>query len=1032
MKAPTIFINILSLASLYLAVSCNEEEQHDQTVSTILATIEQSSTRTALDGPDADGVYKTIWSSDDAIAVFSGSNAASEFKLTSGANTNTAEFEGNAASDNMVAIYPYSIVKGRTGSTISVTLPEVQEYVSGNIPQGAYPMAAVSDGAVLPFYNLCSVLRLRMFGELTVKSITFTPNDATVKTSGNATVNAGDKMLTMSGDAKSTVKLNCANGVKLTRTSTDFLMAVPAQKYTGGFTITISTDQGAVVKAVKSDVTLSRSVLYPIKAFECKIEQSKDNIVFEDANFKAYMIKNFDTDGDGEISYEEALAITMIDVDTDNIESLAGIEHMANLTELRCEGPWSFFEPEEDPEGKLKTLDVSKNVNLTILYCGFNQLTSLDVTNNPKIEQLRCAGNNLNSLDVSKNTELIEFEAYNNRLSSIDVSNNPELDYIDLTNNQIKSIDVSNNPELDYIDLTNNQIKSIDVSKNLKLERITCSDNKLTSIDVTNNQKLTKLNISGNSIVEIDLGNNPELKHLICNKNKISELELSNNKKLERLNVNDNNLASLTVNCCPEIKTLKANNNLIKEMDISELTSLFDFYCSGNPLETLYVFDGQIDALFEKEIPSTTKIVVKGTEPGEDEVFTVTPTQFDIDGYEQDITMTVTANISYSIDSQPEWISKKSDNSGVYTFTVSANTTSSSRSGEIIFKNVNNSFLTVTVKQRIQTYTSSDYSQDGQVTRIHSATVGKGIDVVFVGDAFADKDQDLFNKYVELGKEAFFTEEPFRSTMNRFNIYRIGSVSKNGIITQEGGDTKFSAQFGQGTYVGGDNNLVNSFVKASIPSVDLTKTIIFVIINKAKYAGTCHMFSNNQAVCYVPLCRNENEYAQTLRHEGCGHGFGKLADEYFYDSMGRIPDDEVSELKKWKGFAYGFHENVDLTSDPNTILWSKFISDSRYSGKVGVHEGGYTYPYGVYRPTHNSIMRYNTGGFNAPSREAIYKKIMKFSEGDAWTYDYETFVAFDAPARSAKAVTRAAAQCAAVDKANFIPLAPPVMVMVDK
>lgn len=467
-------------------------------------------------------------------------------------------------------------------------------------------------------------------------------------------------------------------------------------------------------------------------------------------------------------------------------------------------------------------------------------------------------------------------------------------------------------------------------------------------------------------------------------------------------------------------------------MDISELTSLFDFYCSGNPLETLYVFDGQIDAINNKEIPSTTKIVVKGTEPGEDEVFTVTPTLFDIDGYEQDITMTVTANISYSIDSQPEWISKKSDNSGVYTFTVSANTTSSSRSGEIIFKNANNSFLTVTVKQRIQTYTSSDYSQDGQVTRIHSATVGKGIDVVFVGDAFADKDQDLFNKYVELGKEAFFTEEPFRSTMNRFNIYRIGSVSKNGIITQEGGDTKFSAQFGDGTYISGDHDAVFRFVQDKMPSVNLKKTIVFVIVNKAKYAGTCWMFSDNKAVCYVPLCRNENEYAQTLRHEGCGHGFGKLADEYFYDSMGRIPDDEVSELKKWKGFAYGFHENVDLTSDPNTILWSKFISDSRYSGKVDVYEGGYTYPYGVYRPTDNSIMRYNTGGFNAPSREAIYKKIMKFSEGDAWTYDYETFVVFDAPARSAEAVTRAAAQCAAVDKANFIPLAPPVMVMVDK
>lgn len=1008
MKLLNIFTNILVLSSMAVSVACNETEERGSEARTINAVIVQPDTRTSLNGPDANGVYKTVWSPGDQIMVFSG-DLACRYILKSGENTNKGVFEGYGNSEDLVAVYPLSIGFSRTGATIEVGLPEVQEYVSGNIPLGAYPMLGIYGDETFSFRNLCSVLKVPMFGDATVKSITFTPNNAGVKASGKAVINVNSTQLEMDDNSKPSVKLDCPD-VKLSAQPTDFHFVVPAQIYPGGFTLTIATDKGDVVKTLKSDITLDRSVLYPIEAFECKID-SKENIIFEDANFKAYLVANFDTDGDGEISKEEALAITKIIVGTKDIESLAGIEHMANLTELRCEGPWSFFEPEEDPEGKLKTLDVSKNVNLTILYCGFNQLTSLDVTNNPKIEQLRCAGNNLNSLDVSKNTELIEFEAYNNRLSSIDVSNNPELD---------------------YIDLTNNQIKSIDVSKNLKLERITCSDNKLTSIDVTNNQKLTKLNISGNSIVEIDLGNNPELKHLICNKNKISELELSNNKKLERLNVNDNNLASLTVNCCPEIKTLKANNNLIKEMDISELTSLFDFYCSGNPLETLYVFDGQIDAINNKEIPSTTKIVVKGTEPGEDEVFTVTPTLFDIDGYEQDITMTVTANISYSIDSQPEWISKKSDNSGVYTFTVSANTTSSSRRGEIIFKNANNSFLTVTVKQRIQTYTSSDYSQDGQVTRIHSATVGKGIDVVFVGDAFADKDQDLFNKYVELGKEAFFTEEPFRSTMNRFNIYRIGSVSKNGIITQEGGDTKFSAQFGQGTYVGGDNNLVNSFVKASIPSVDLTKTIIFVIINKAKYAGTCHMFSNNQAVCYVPLCRNENEYAQTLRHEGCGHGFGKLADEYFYDSMGRIPDDEVSELKKWKGFAYGFHENVDLTSDPNTILWSKFISDSRYSGKVGVYEGGYTYPYGVYRPTDNSIMRYNTGGFNAPSREAIYKKIMKFSEGDAWTYDYETFVAFDAPARSAKAVTRAAAQCAAVDKANFIPLAPPVMVMVDK
>lgn len=1030
MKLLNIFTNILVLSSMAVSVACNETEERGSEARTINAVIVQPDTRTSLNGPDANGVYKTVWSPGDQIMVFSG-DLACRYILKSGENTNKGVFEGYGNSEDLVAVYPLSIRFSRTGATIEVGLPEVQEYVSGNIPLGAYPMLGIYGDETFSFRNLCSVLKVPMFGDATVKSITFTPNNAGVKASGKAVINVNSTQLEMDDNSKPSVKLDCPD-VKLSAQPTDFHFVVPAQIYPGGFTLTIATDKGDVVKTLKSDITLDRSVLYPIEAFECKID-SKENIIFEDANFKAYLVANFDTDGDGEISYEEALAITMIDVDTDNIESLAGIEHMANLTELNCEGPFvmSGYEPEEG-RGKLKTLDVSKNTKLTKLYCGFNQFSSLDLTSNVLLERLRCAGNDLNNLDVSKNTELTRLTAYNNHLSSIDVSYNTKLEVIDLSNNQIKSIDISKNESLATFNCDDNLLTELDPSNNQKLTNIYCSNNNLSSINVRKNQKLAKLVIIGNSIPQIDLRNNSELTHLFCEKNKISELDLSNNTKLRQLTVNDNSLSSLTVNCCPEIEILKANNNLIKEMDISELTSLFDFYCSGNPLETLYVFDGQIDAINNKEIPSTTKIVVKGTEPGEDEVFTVTPTLFDIDGYEQDITMTVTANISYSIDSQPEWISKKSDNSGVYTFTVSANTTSSSRRGEIIFKNVNNSFLTVTVKQGIQTYTSSDYSQDGQVTRIHSATVGKGIDVVFVGDAFADKDQDLFNKYVELGKEAFFTEEPFRSTKNRFNIYRIGSVSKNGIIAQEGGDTKFSAQFGQGTYVGGDNNLVNSFVKASIPSVDLTKTIIFVIINKAKYAGTCHMFSNNQAVCYVPLCRNENEYAQTLRHEGCGHGFGKLADEYFYDSMGRIPDDEVSELKKWKGFAYGFHENVDLTSDPNTILWSKFISDSRYSGKVGVHEGGYTYPYGVYRPTHNSIMRYNTGGFNAPSREAIYKKIMKFSEGDAWTYDYETFVAFDAPARSAKAVTRAAAQCAAVDKANFIPLAPPVMVMVDK
>lgn len=1033
--------------------ACTEEKTgNESVVTTLRANIEhKAETKTHLSGQD-NNIYKTLWSEDDAIGVFAGGANVSEFKLTGGAGTISGEFTGTIPSGNKIAVYPYSICESIKGSSVSVVFPEEQTYKEGNIPDGAYPMVAAGGENTLKFKNLCSVLKISMTGSLTVNYISFSANDSKIKVSGDAVINADPESpsLNISGGGISTIKLVCP-AVALSDNSTDFYIVVPAQKYTGGFSLIIDTDKGKVQKTIETDVTLKRSELYRITPFELNLDE---NIVFEDSRFKAFMVSKYDKNKDGEISFDEAQSIKSLVVHTDTISSLAGIEYLTNLESLYCNGSftWIKYPLEYEARGLLKSLDISKNTKLVHLSCTDNQLGSLDVTHNIAMDYICCDRNNIESIDISKNSMLTRFSASNNLLTDIDLSKNQKLTDFNVSRNQLKAIDVSNNPLLGSLECENNQLTSIDVSnntmlgqlhlrdnklntidvrKNTELTILNCINNNLSSVDVTKNSKLTSLSIQNNNISEIDFSHNPELCHLWCFGNNISEIDLKYCPDLNYLDCSDNSIRTLKVNCCPKISYLNVQQNNIEALDISALTALQTLYCISNPLKTLNIYSGQIDIIKDKKIPSSTNIII-GPELGEDEVFSATPNSFNIDGKEQDIILTISANMDYSLDSTPEWINLKSASSGKYTFTAAENFTSSARRGNIVFKNVNNALLTVTVLQGINAYTSSDYSQDGQVTKIHSATVGKGIDVVFVGDAFADKDQDLFNKYVEIGKEAFFTEEPFKSTKDRFNIYRIGSVSKNGIITQEGGDTKFSAEFGQGTYIGGDNNLVNSFVRASLPSVDLTKTIIFVIINKAKYAGTCHMYSNNQAICYVPLCSNETEYAQTLRHEGCGHGFGKLADEYFYTSNGRIPEEEISQLRQWQSFAYGFYENVDLTNDPNTVLWSKFISDSRYSGIVGIYEGGYTYPYGVYRPTENSIMRYNTGGFNAPSREAIYKKIMNFSEGEAWSFDYETFVEFDAPARSAAAATMATTQSATVDKTGFIPLAPPVMIIVEK
>ena len=139
-----------------------------------------------------------------------------------------------------------------------------------------------------------------------------------------------------------------------------------------------------------------------------------------------------------------------------------------------------------------------------------------------------------------------------------------------------------------------------------------------------------------------------------------------------------------------------------------------------------------------------------------------------------------------------------------------------------------------------------------------------------------------------------------------------------------------------------------------------------------------------------------------LLHEAIGHGFGLLGDEY---TQYIYAIDEEGKASLRASQALGRDLNLDITNDETQILWNKFLADDRYADEnLGIYEGGWAfYSYGVYRPSFNSIMRYNEPAFNAPSREAIYKRAMRLAYGDSWTYDYEDFVEFDAPSRNTAA-----------------------------
>lgn len=257
-------------------------------------------------------------------------------------------------------------------------------------------------------------------------------------------------------------------------------------------------------------------------------------------------------------------------------------------------------------------------------------------------------------------------------------------------------------------------------------------------------------------------------------------------------------------------------------------------------------------------------------------------------------------------------------------------------------------------------------------------------------------------------------------------------MSKNGIYASTS-STKLEGYFGNGTEVGGNDNVVFNYALKAISEEKIDEALLIVAMNSDNYAGTCYMYhpenntgyGNGVSVSYFPRGGDATTFAQLLHHEACGHGFAKLADEYAYEDMGTAPNDYVSQIKEQQT-NWGWWKNVDFTNNPLETRWSHFINDTRYANEgLGAYEGGLTYWSGVWRPTENSIMRYNTGGFNAPSREAIYYRIHKLAYGDSWEYDYEEFVEWDARNRTAEATI---ARAKSRKPTNYKPTHPPVFV----
>ena len=964
----TYIIFCLSLLLLSLA-GCKQDElqsshQSDTRLTSVKATTSAAvKSRTQLSG------NAVIWEQSDAIGIFSNATAeAVRYDLTE-IQGDEARFESETgvSGEEFYAFYPYSAQSAVEGTKISYRLTDGQDYRTGSFDTGDCPMVAKSTHSDFRFLQTCGIIRLRLTGTMAVSSIRLQGNngealagDGTIDIASDAPVFTIDG----SGDKLTAIQLRTSANVQLSELSvTEFYFVVAPQTLTQGITVditgTINGKEQTIRKQTQKSITVTRSVISSFAAVDTDAELEPEGPTDRDILIALYDATNG--------------------------------ENWTNNTNWCTNAPLS--------EWYGVTLDYSQE-RVQYIHLSYNNLVGSIPEEIGNLTELY-------TLDLSGNTLTGEIPS--------SIGNMHILGYLYLNNNQLTGSipqEIGNLSDLRACYIYENQLMGNIPSKfgNLiNLEYCYLFGNQLTGEVPETLSRLTKLqamdfsdNMLGGDVPEAVTATD----WWQINGYRCIEQNEPGGFTFETLNL-----------YIPDFTATDNRGNTIRTIDIVSSHKVTLYYVWATWCGYSKAFHPVMSELYQRYKNHSLEIIGV-CDDGMDN-----PTE---------------AN-NYIESNNMEWPTLMENPEGGIPYSGFPTVIAFDETGKMIFHSSFTSrdelpeFLKGILGEGDAPYESTDFSADRKAYTLQTASEGNGINVVLMGDAFSDRQiaDGTYEKVMQQAADAFFSEEPYASFRDMFNVYYVNAVSQNeGYF--DGGETAFSCYFGEGTRVGGKDGLCMQYAQAAFNFTDeqMQDVLIIVMMNSTRYAGTCWMYYNTgytsdygrgTSVAYFPIGTTYEDLATILHHEAGGHGFAKLNDEYAYEYMGMIPANEIRDEQNMRE-NYGWGKNTDYIPDPARVYWSKFIADSRYASEnIGVYEGACTYWTGAYRPTENSIMNDNTGGFNAPSREAIYYRIHKLAYGESWTYDYEEFVNWDLNQRARSRVS-------VVPQKKYPPTAPPVVI----
>ncbi|MCQ2467836.1 MAG: DUF4214 domain-containing protein [Clostridia bacterium] len=351
---------------------------------------------------------------------------------------------------------------------------------------------------------------------------------------------------------------------------------------------------------------------------------------FPDANFRAYVLNNFDKNKDNKLSADEIAAVKSINVSNEG----AKISDGAGVATAQLDG------------SKVVKIDnligIEYFTNLETLNVSYNKsLKKMNLSSNTKLTKIVAHNTGLNYLDISNLSELTDLRVWNTPLSSLYIGNNTKLTYLDISYSYISRINVGSVTALNQIMIYNptptiKQWKGKDY-KEYKYSSATLITSN--NVDILTTKSYGELKITPDVfgsegfcaylrdkvdndfngslsdsemdkvtiIVTInpyfmsyssptrlyDIGAIDGLDHfknlneLIVGRSYVTSIDLTGCSNLEVLVCGDNSISSLDLSCCPKLKTLYCNYNRLISLDLTKCPELETIYCDVNNIDFL-------------------------------------------------------------------------------------------------------------------------------------------------------------------------------------------------------------------------------------------------------------------------------------------------------------------------------------------------------------------------------------------------------------------------------------------------------------